>query len=209
MCGRFALANPSPTFGDHDISMLSTLPPRYNIAPCTEIYLLAKNHEKILLDKRSWGISITLHNAPSKLIINAKSETVHEKKMFRDHFFSTRCVILATGFFEWDTQKQPYFFFSSTSPILGLAGFYQNEALILTKNADQVVSPIHSRMPVIIPPSSLEKWLNPNTTLSDLQNTMNNDKCYSLERYPVSRQVNSPKINSPSLIEPIQISHLL
>ncbi len=209
MCGRFALANPSPTFGDHDISMLSTLPPRYNIAPRSEIYLLANNHQKIHLEKRIWGVPLTFQNRPSKLLINAKSETVHEKKMFRDPFFSTRCVILATGFFEWDVQKQPYYFFSSVSPILGLAGFYRNEALILTKNADNVVSPIHSRMPVIIRPANLEKWLHPETTLSDLQNIMNDEDCCSLEKHPVSQQVNSPKINFSSLIEPIQISHLL
>jgi putative SOS response-associated peptidase YedK len=209
MCGRFALANPSPTFGDYDISMLSTLPPRYNIAPQTEVFFLAKSHERIQLDKRLWGIPLFFHNAPSKLIINAKSETVHEKKMFRDHFFSTRCIVLATGFFEWDAQKQPYFFFSSMLPVLGLAGFYQNEVLILTKKANKLVSPIHGRMPVIISPSNLEKWLDPNTTLSILQKNMNNDECFLLERYPVSQQVNSTKINSPSLIEPIQISHLL
>ncbi|HPJ12565.1 MAG TPA: SOS response-associated peptidase [Caldisericia bacterium] len=209
MCGRFALANPSPTFGDHDISMLSTLPPRYNIAPRSEIYLLAKNHKGVHLEKRIWGVPLTFQKGPSKLLINAKSETAHEKKMFRDPFFSTRCVILATGFFEWDAQKQPYYFFASTSPILGLAGFYRNEALILTKNADSMVSPIHARMPVIIHPAYLEKWLDLETTLSDLQNIMNNEDCCSLEKYPVSQQVNSPKINSSSLIEPIQISQLL
>ncbi len=209
MCGRFALANPSPTFGDHDISVLSTLPPRYNIAPRSEIYLLVNYQQKVHLEKRIWGIPLSFQNGPSKLLINAKSETVHEKKMFRDHFFSTRCIILATGFFEWDTQKQPYYFFSSISPILGLAGFYRNEALILTKNADKIVSPIHSRMPVIIHPDYLEKWLDPETTLSDLQSIMNKEKCCSLDKYPVSQQVNSPKINSSSLIEPIQISHLL
>jgi len=207
MCGRFALANPTPTYGPYDISPLSVLPPRYNIAPRTEIFFLAKNNHSIDIDKRPWGFTWKTTHSPTKYIINAKSETVHEKKMFQNSFFSSRCVVLATGFFEWDSQK-PYYFFSSSCPILGFAGIFHHEVVLLTTSATEPVSSIHSRTPVIISPLDVEKWLDKKTATSDLQTIMMKNSSCNLVTYPVSHRVNSPKNNSSSLIEPTQKSLL-
>ncbi|MDD4028329.1 MAG: SOS response-associated peptidase [Caldisericia bacterium] len=208
MCGRFALANPTPTFGPHDISMLSKLPPRFNIAPSTEIFFLAKSSLSIHIDKRPWGFTLKPKNSPLQYVINAKSETVHEKKMFQQMFFSSRCIVLATGFFEWDSHKQPHYFFSSSSPVLGLAGIYHSEVAILTTMANETVSPVHSRMPVLIHPLDLEAWLDTKTSITDLQNIMTPTSFSLLSNYPVSHKINSPKNNFSSLIEPIQKSPL-
>jgi putative SOS response-associated peptidase YedK len=208
MCGRFALANPTPTFGPYDISPLYALPPRYNIAPRTDIFFIAKNHHSIFIDKRPWGIPWTTTHATTKFIINAKSETVHEKKMFRNSFFSSRCVVLSTGFFEWDSQKQPYYFFSSSCPVLGFAGIFHHEVVLLTTSATESVSSVHSRMPVIISPLDVEKWLDNTTSANDLQTIMKKNSSCNLVTYPVSHRVNSPINDSSSLIEPTQKSQL-
>jgi len=204
MCGRFALVNPTPNFGPADISALQNLPSQYNIAPGQSIHLLIQNNnQKIQLVSKPWGIKMKFSNSPSeKLVINARSETVGQKPMFSRFYANKRCVIVATGFYEWDKQHNPYYFFDTHSKVLGFAGIYNKEAVILTKPASESFRVIHHRMPVIIDPSSIENWLSSTTSLERLSNILKNTPTI-LQHHPVPTLVNSPSNNTSMCIEPI------
>lgn len=101
------------------------------------------------------------------VIINARSETAADKKTFRDSLLFRRCIIPTTGFYEWtkDKKKEKYLFTLPDSPVLYLAGFYnelkgERRFVILTTESNSSVSDIHNRMPVIITPDIKEKWVN-------------------------------------------------
>ncbi|MGX7203054.1 hypothetical protein BCR22_11980 [Enterococcus plantarum] len=100
----------------------------------------------------------------SQSIINARSETVTEKKMFAKAFSSTRCVFPTSGFYEWTQEKRKFFFREKDSEILYLAGFYKkfedgNRSIILTTAANKSIAEIHNRMPVILEKDTIDRWL--------------------------------------------------
>lgn len=116
--------------------------------------------DSCILDLMNWG-----YDNPFKkgLIINARSETVMEKQLFRQDFITRRCLVPAAGFYESDSQKNQHLF--STEQILYLAGIYKsfnevNKFVILTKSPTTVVAEVHNRMPVIIPQNMKSSWLN-------------------------------------------------
>jgi len=113
-----------------------------------------------------------------QLIINARSETVHEKRLFRSSLETMRCVIPSTGFYEWDKQKNKHLFNMPDSEMLYMAGLYNRfeddeRFVILTAQANESVAGVHSRMPVILHHNRIKDWLfEPRTagsilTLSD------------------------------------------
>lgn len=98
------------------------------------------------------------------VIINARSETAFEKKMFRESLVSRRCVIVSSGFFEWNKSKEKIFFTQPESDVMYMAGLYntfQDEArfVILTTAANSSINDVHDRMPLILPQSQLNTWL--------------------------------------------------
>ena len=103
---------------------------------------------------------------PKQLLINARAETAAEKRMFQDDFRQRRCLIPATGFYEWDPDKRQ-FVFSDPDNLLYLGGLWRPERknsescfVILTREPDETVSPVHNRMPVLIPASRTTEWLS-------------------------------------------------
>jgi putative SOS response-associated peptidase YedK len=100
----------------------------------------------------------------SQSIINARLETVTEKKMFAKAFSNTRCVFSTSGFYEWDQKKRKFLFREKDSEILYLAGFYKNfedgnRSIILTTAANKSIEAIHNRMPVILEKDTIDRWL--------------------------------------------------
>lgn len=111
------------------------------------------------LDLMSWGYDLPFTKG---LIINARSENVVEKQLFREDFISRRCLIPATGFYEWDSNKNQYLFYSEK--LIYFAGIYKsfngiNKYVVLTKSPNAAVAKIHNRMPVIIPSDMASSWL--------------------------------------------------
>lgn len=101
-------------------------------------------------------------------MINARAETVEEKKTFSKAFRETRCVFPMTGFYEWDQNKQKLLFSPEDSKTLYVAGFYrihktgagfETESIIMTTKPNETVAPIHDRMPLIIPSSHIKDWI--------------------------------------------------
>ncbi|MGV8906234.1 MAG: SOS response-associated peptidase [Acetobacterium sp.] len=181
MCGRYTLfANNENT---EIIKMVAEVNRRYqvqiktnDIFPSNLAPIIRGNAMERELDVMQWGY----HNPFKKgLIINARSETVMEKKMFKDDFKNRRCLIPATGFYEWDKQKKQYLF--SSDHILYLGGIYKpfegkNKYVILTKAPNLAVSEVHDRMPVIISAGMVDHWLH------DYSNALSllNEDCVSL-----------------------------
>lgn len=121
-----------------------------------------------VLEKNKYSAHILTWGFPSfkgkGVIINARSETVHEKKMFKSSLETRRCVIPSTGFYEWNAQKKKFLFNIPDSSMLYMCGIYnqfdgKNRFVILTTDANSSISDVHNRMPLIIPKDRIEDWI--------------------------------------------------
>ena len=177
MCGRFAQITP---VGDlvniFEVTDSLPLQPRYNIAPTQDVAVVrAAGHQRQLALLR-WGLVPRWAKDLSigSKTFNARSETVHEKPSFKAAFKSRRCLIPASGFYEWDKlggSRQPYYISRSDGRPMGLAGLWEawvdhlsgellESCTILTTSANQTVGRIHDRMPVILEQDDCGLWLD-------------------------------------------------
>ncbi|HTK84077.1 MAG TPA: SOS response-associated peptidase [Patescibacteria group bacterium] len=153
MCGRYAIFAPPQKLKDlFGTENLLELPPRYNAAPGQELPVIVHNRAGLA----SWGFGD---------MINARSETVSEKPLFRESWHRRRrCLIPANGFYEWK-DKQPFFINRPDQNCLALAGLWLKEKdgvkfVILTKAADGAIKYLHERMPVILRPDQANEWFS-------------------------------------------------
>ena len=207
-----------------------SLPLNWNIAPTNEIYIIRDNQQGRILDSASWGLiapwqknSTEARNSQSHAI-NARSESIHEKPTFRQAFRTTRCLIPATGYYEWATSlgkyppKQPFYISSANEntslSIAGIWSIWKNEsgaeiqsAAIITREAVGELATIHSRMPVFMPNDRWEDWLDPkNREIETLISLMEiPDPAHGLVTRPVAPRVNLVANNGPELIEPFEL----
>lgn len=125
--------------------------------PHQDIPVLIEESGKLKVRNMRWGYH-GVHS--SRLIINARSETVRERRMFQNDFQNRRCLIIAKGFYEWDHQKHQIAFEKDDNSMMFMAGIYNEnqEVVILTRQANEVMKPIHSRMPVIIENDKMNQW---------------------------------------------------
>jgi putative SOS response-associated peptidase YedK len=223
MCGRFtSLLTPDLLAAIFDILAPPPLPPRYNIAPTQPAAVVRSGDEgHSRLDLLRWGlvpswakeISIGSH------LINARCETVHEKPAFRHAARYRRCIIPASGFYEWqDTggRKQPWYLRARDNAPFGLAGLWESWLMpdgtplesfcILTTAANDLMRPIHDRMPVILPPEEYPRWLNHNQhdprQLEELYRPYPADLMTAVK---VSTAVNSPAHDAPDCLQPLAV----
>ncbi|MEY4734694.1 MAG: hypothetical protein RL428_29 [Actinomycetota bacterium] len=209
-----------------------TLPLNWNVAPTNDIYIIKQtdrenNHR--VLDTASWGLiapwqkNFTDARAGQSHAINARSESIHEKPTFRDAFRTTRCLIPATGYYEWATSlgkyppKQPFYISSKDGAPLSIAGIYSTwrsesgvliqSASIITQEAVGELTTIHSRMPVFMARNRWDEWLDlGNRETSFLQSLMvSQDPTAGLVTRPVSPRVNVVANNGPEMIEPYEL----
>lgn len=223
MCGRFTQFSKieilkkifkgelSPDLEDFDFK------PRYNLAPSQDaLTILNDKSNKRILQPLKWGM-IPSWSKDGKGFINARCETAADKPTFRTSFKSKRLIIPADGFYEWKKegkQKQPYYFRQNNGKPFALAGLYDTWRVgdekittftILTTDANEIMNPIHNRMPVILLEEDYDEWLDVNQ--SDKEKLSRMLKPYPAERmegYPVQTMVNSPTNDRPENIEPIQ-----
>ena len=212
----------------------ASLPLNWNIAPTNEIYII-RDHLDLekserILDCASWGIiapwqkNFAQARASQSHAINARSESIHEKPTFRQAFRTSRCLIPATGYYEWATSlgkfppKQP-FYITAREPdkSLSIAGIWSTwksdngeeiqSAAIITREAVGELATIHSRMPVFMERDKWNDWLNPkNREIEDLIALMQNpEPAAGLVTRPVSSRVNLVANNGPELIDAIEL----
>ena len=143
--------------------------------------------------------------------INAKAETVDSKPFFRSSFKKHRCLIPANGFYEWkraNNHKQPYYFKLEDADLMAFAGLWDhreqdgegmNSCTIITTEANDLMKPIHNRMPVILKPEQYDNWLEAGG--KDLLIPYKG----AMTVYPVSTSVNNPRNNGKDLVEPVSL----
>jgi len=218
MCGRFALYSPKEAITRlFDVELPPITEPRFNIAPSQNILVLRHSPDgSIEPAMPRWGL-VPFWAKDQRLgnrLINARSETIHQKPAFRAAFRHRRCVILADGFFEWrraEERKVPYYVSMKNGEPFAMAGLWERwdgadspleTCTIITMPASPALAPLHHRMPVILPPDKLRCWIEPasETTMAprEILETGEDD---ALGYWEVSPEVNNPGNDSPKLID--------
>ncbi len=223
MCGRFALTATAEEIID-TFSGLTTLAgfesysPRYNIAPSQPIAVIP-NTGDYRLDYFVWGLIPFWAKDPKigNRMINARGETLAEKPSFKAPYKYRRCLILSSGFYEWQklsgsTSKQPHFISLKSGKPFAFAGLWDRwnapdgseilSATIITTEPNDFVKPIHNRMPVILNPSDYERWLSPGEVPpGEVDDLLVPFPAEEMSAYPVSTFVNNPKNDAPQCVE--------
>lgn len=216
MCGRFSLSKSAIALAE--TFQLETLPewtPRYNIAPTQTVMAIAADTTHIRKMRLfRWGLvpSWAKDLAIGTRLINARAETVAEKPSFRAAFKQRRCLIPADGFYEWqrlDRQtKQPYYFQLADKQPFAFAGLWEHwqgngavveTCTILTTQANELLQPIHDRMPVILAPKDYDRWLEPTVT-PEHQALLRPYDADLMQGYRVSHLVNRATNESPDCV---------
>ncbi|SET64066.1 Putative SOS response-associated peptidase YedK [Nitrosospira multiformis] len=184
MCGRYGLNHPDPVLTEwYHASFMPELKPRYNIAPTMEILAIRDTDSGRMGSMMRWGLIPYWIKDVKKLPVlnNARAETVAEKPAFRQSFRQRRCLIPASGFFEWKTEgrrKQPYFISSRDGTPFSFAGIYETwvtdtgeakeSCAIITTECNALMQPIHDRMPVILSKDAWDTWLDPDLRTDEI-----------------------------------------
>jgi len=220
MCGRFVMkAPPAELVTRFGLDECADFAPRYNIPPGTDIPVIRQSPEgKCVLHLLRWGL--VPHWAKDSSIgaklNNARGETVSEKPSFRDAFKRRRCLIPASGFYEWATEgkvKQPYYIRLKSGEPMAMGGLWESwkapdgsilrTACIVTTTPNAVMEPIHDRMPVIVAPENWQSWLN--GMPEEVGGMVAPYKDGELQAWPVSRRVSKTQDDDAGLIEPIEV----
>jgi putative SOS response-associated peptidase YedK len=144
-------------------------------------------------------------------MINARAETLAQKPAFREAFRLRRCLVPADGFFEWQksgTKRLPFLFRLRDESLFAFAGLWELKPpgletfTIITCDANELVDPIHPRMPVILPPEKFAQWLDSDATETALRSCLRSFPASSMKADAVSTRVNSPLNDSPECIRP-------
>ncbi|HTK09384.1 MAG TPA: SOS response-associated peptidase [Ktedonobacteraceae bacterium] len=216
MCGRFTLTVDIATIARaFQVEPTLQTSPRYNVAPTQEIVTVVRDETKHLALLR-WGLipSWAKDESIGNKMINARAETLAEKASFKRLLVSKRCLVVADGFFEWKQEqggKTPMYFTLKNKEPFAFAGLWDTwrspdgeqirTCTIITTQPNDLVSPVHDRMPAILPLEAREHWLDP--ALRDQHLLLSFLKAYPTEEMevrPVSRKVNSTRYDSAELI---------
>lgn len=221
MCGRFVLEHRAGQLAEvYRLSSVPEFAPRYNIAPGQQVAVVrqhdGRDREMVFLH---WGLVPSWAKDPAGgyKMINARSETAHQKPSFKQALHARRCIIPASGFYEWEKSgkdKLPHYIRRRDGDVMSLAGLWEQwkspdgrelqSCSILTTVANSLIKGLHERMPVILPRDELALWLGRDTDdvgrLAELFHPFPSDQ---LEEYAVAKVVNSPLHDSSSCILPI------
>ncbi len=215
MCGRFSvLVDYHAAKERYLASVRYEFRPSYNISPGQTIPAVIYEDGPVI-EGLKWGLVPHWARDPGigSRMINARSEGIQDKPSFRRAFRESRCLIPASGFFEWKKPDSvPYYFRLKDQNLFSFAGVWsawkppEGEPLrscaIITTSPNSVVSGVHDRMPVILPRESEKDWIEPGTDQAALLAMLRPYPVSQMEGYRVSRQVNSSRENSPGLIRP-------
>lgn len=223
MCGRFTLRASKKTLAEwfRAPEPAAELLPRFNIAPSQPVAVVRPipgQKERELVSLR-WGlIPPWAENAAiGNRFINARAESAADKPAFRSAFRQRRCLVLADGFFEWkkvEGKKQPYFIRMTNEAPFAFAGLWDQwndpekntieSCTIITTDANELVRPLHDRMPVILDPKGYDRWLDPQVEdPQSLKTLLQPFPTAEMTAYPVNPLVNSARVDDPKCIEPV------
>jgi len=208
MCGRFIRTSPldairSAFSATEGADVIVT--PRYNICPGEDVLAVVQAGEARRVGWLTWGP-----------FINARAESIAERPAFRNAVRRRRCLIVADGFYEWQhrgRQRMPFLFRLRASGPFALAGVWERRVApdgrsfpsctILTTTPNEIVAPVHDRMPVVLAPESHARWLDPETTdPSALRDLLRPYAAGGMSVHAVRPLVNSPRNDTPDCVTP-------
>ncbi len=226
MCGRYTLTTPPELIADlFGVDGVPTFAPRWNVAPTQEaaVIRVPASGEKRRLDLLRWGLVPSWADDPSigNRMINARAETAAEKPSFKRSLQKQRCLVLADGFYEWRKEgkiKHPTWIHRTDGRPFAFAGLWAGwrpkgappeepkllTFTILTTTPNELMRPIHDRMPVILAPEDYDLWLDPAVVdPARLVPLLRPAPESGFETREVSRAVNSPAHDAPDCVAPL------
>ena len=225
MCGRFSLhANPGVIALTFKLGVAIDWSARYNITPSSKIVIVREDAaEGRIAALIKWGLIPGWAKDPTigNKLGNARGETVDEKPSFRNAFKRSRCLIPASGFYEWKTvagRKQPYYMHPVGAPLFAIAGITERwqgpegvveTCAIITTGPNGVMRNIHDRMPVILSAGDHAAWLDlRNQSVAALKHLIKPCADSTMAAHAVSTRVNAPKNDDAGLIDPLDMGEL-
>ena len=225
MCGRYTLTTSAEIIArSFELAAVPACLPRYNIAPSQQALVVrasAAGSDRREAAMLKWGLIPSWATDPAigNRLINARAETVAEKPSFRAAFRRRRCLVVADGFYEWraaaaGAKKQPYWIRSTDGAPMGLAAIWESWSrsdtqpvesfAIITTAANELMEPIHARMPVVLASNDYDQWLCTATAsrgdTERLQNLLVPCANEALSTVPVGMYVNDPRHDDPACI---------
>ena len=222
MCGRYVLYSSSSRLREvFKAEFAKEISPNYNIAPSLQVPIVRETDHKRKITLARWGLvpSWAKKINTGYSTINARAETLDEKPMFKQAFKYRRCLISADGFMEWQAvahskAKQPWFFVVKNQQPFAFAGLWDHwqdpghanieSCTMIIIEANDLMRPIHDRMPVILPPEQWSAWLNTeNTDIQMLKPLLKPYSSEEMEAWPISTAINNPKNNAKEYLTPL------
>jgi putative SOS response-associated peptidase YedK len=220
MCGRYTLTDPEEAIAAlfPGLGTGEAFVPRYNLAPTQTVCVVREGPAGREAVGLRWGLVPGWAKPDARLptLINARSETVHEKPSFRSAYRSRRCVVLADGFYEWERGpdgKLPWRFTMAEGQPFAMAGIWERwtrgetpveSVAILTTRANALVGRIHDRMPVVVEADALRDWMGMDTPPELLGGLLKSLEAEKMRAYRVSPRVNKVGEESPDLVEAVE-----
>ena len=219
MCGRYVLYGPVSRYLEYfDAKNWPAFPDRFNIAPTTSVPVIRRAPDgQLSVDLLRWGLVPNWAKDPAigAKLNNARGETVAEKQSFRAAYRKRRCIVPASGFYEWQavagSAKQPWYIQLKGDVPMGMAGLWESWTApdgtilrtfcVITTSANEVMAPIHDRMPVILPKTVWNEWLSPDTDLAVIAAMIKPLESELTEVRPVSRKVSGGREEGTELIK--------
>lgn len=226
MCGRFGLFAELDALAEQfnfDPSIMQDIySPRWNIPPTVPVLAVQPSSSEGRSDRNAaklmrWGMTGARNprtRGSGRPLFNARAETVHRLPSFRQPFKEHRCLVPASGFYEWKRDESggrtPIWFHREDDATVAFAGIWSVEraddgdidaCAVITCAANELVTPVHQRMPVILPPDSYDDWLNPEADAGTLLGLLQPVEWPEMSRHPVSTEVNRAANDYPALVE--------
>ena len=233
MCGRFTSTTPADRVAEHfgvEESSVGERAPRWNVAPTDPVLAVVDRDGRRLMGEMRWGLVPFWAKDPSvgSRMINARAETIATTSAYARPFERRRCIVPADGFYEWQPRpdrrkaKQPFHIRRVDGQPLAFAALWDSwrprrgsdegrlvSTVIVTTAANDLLRPIHDRMPVVLPPAAWETWLEPgNTDVEALAELLVAAPDPLLEAVPVSSAVGSVRNDGPELVERVDPEEL-
>ena len=226
MCGRFGLFAELDALAEQfnfDPSIMRDIyQPRWNIPPTVPVLAVQPSSSEVQSGRNTarlmrWGMTGARNpctRGSSRPLFNARGETVHRLPSFRQPFRERRCLVPASGFYEWRQDeaggRTPVWFYHEEESTVAFAGIWSTEragagdidaCAVITCGANELVAPVHQRMPVILPPEAYDDWLSPDTDAGTLLALLQPVAWPDMSCHPVSTEVNRAANDYPALVE--------
>jgi putative SOS response-associated peptidase YedK len=230
MCGRMTQQRPTSELAEiFDAEDRIDAPGgHFNLAPTDDAAVVVQREDARAITAYRWGLIPHWSDTPKtgNRMFNARAETIDRQPAFRYAFSKRRCLVPVDAYYEWQragSVRQPYAIVRPDGSPIALAGLWAGwkdedtgevirSFTIVTTSANDMMAPIHDRMPVMIPEAAWERWLDPARTegaaLGELKGLLIPSEEGSLVMYPVSRRVNDVRNDGPDLVEPIPPSEV-